>query len=226
MIAEVQNKTVNSGATSVTSQAITFDAAPTEGNYIFLAVGANGMFNVVGSGIEWDFTALPNSAGSSRVLTLLVGKVYAGASAPVTVYTDAASVVAISALELNCGGLLSLDGQRWDHGSGTTALSSGAGRQISGEGLMIAAFRCSLSGGATFSAAAPAGLSALVQTAGTLGSTANNSVAIAWMAATPAGGALTAACTASGNAIWDAVQATYRVLTPAATPPPRARLWV
>ncbi len=226
MITQVQNKTVNSGATSVTSQAITFDATPTAGNYVFLAVGSNGFFNVVGSGIEWDFTSLPNTAGGSRVITLLVGKVYSGASATVTVYPDASSVVAISALELNCGGLLSLDGQRWAHAASGTALSSGAGRQISGDGLMIAAFRSSLSGGATFSAASPAGLSTMVQTAGTLGNTSNNSVAIAWMAAAPAGGALTAACTASGTALWDAVQATYRVMTPAATPPPRARLWV
>ena len=226
MITEVQNKTVNSGATSVSSQAITFDAAPTEGNYVFLAVGANGMFNVVGSGIEWDFTSLPNSAASSRVLTLLVGKVYAGAGATVTVYPDAASVVSVAAVELACGGLLSLDGQRWNHGTSGTALTSTAGRQISEDGIMVAGFRSSLAGGATFSAATPAGLSTLVQTAGTLGSTSNNSVAIAWMAATPAGGALTAACTASGTAIWDAVQATYRVMTPAATPPPRARLWV
>lgn len=224
MIVEVQNKTVNSGATSVSSQAITFDAAPTEGNYIFLAVGSNGFFNVVGEGIEWDFIALPNTAAASRVMTLVVGKVYSGASATVTVYPSASSVVAIAGVELNCGGLLSLDGQRWGHATSGTALSSGAGRQISGEGLMIAAFRSSLSGGATFSAATPAGLSTLVQTAGTLGSTSNNSVAIAWMAATPAGGALTAACTASGTSIWDAVQATYRIMTGAA--PARARLWI
>lgn len=97
-ISAVQNKTANTGAGTASTLNIVFDSTPTAGNVIFLSVGTNGNMPVITSGnIAW--TQIGIVAANSVWGTLFIGRVYASASATVTVTIQSSTAISIAGEE-------------------------------------------------------------------------------------------------------------------------------
>lgn len=99
-IAFVQAKAATSGASNVSTINVVFDAAPANGNVIFLLTSSGGGFCRIASdaNITW-FAAAPYGGGSSTFLQPFIGIVKTGsASATITVdTTSSTSLVAVAA---------------------------------------------------------------------------------------------------------------------------------
>lgn len=137
-IASVQTATANTGASTATTLNIVFGAAPTAGNVLFIACATNGNEPVIasGSGISWN--QIPVVAGNTVWGTLLIGRVYSGASATVTVTIQSSTAISLAGAEYS--GLSSvLDRTIAAIGSSTTPASGATSTTTDASQLWVGA---------------------------------------------------------------------------------------
>lgn len=206
-IAFVQSKTANSGASSVATLDIVLDAAPTEGNIVVLVASAALPLQILStSGITWMGTS---GLGSTNTVTILgVGRVFSGASATITVATNAGGTcpIVIAAAEYS-GVNIRVDRAAFATANSTTAASGDSSTTSVANELWIGAIGHRFTNGATFSSPTNS-FTIVVQDKTSAGTSSDRSVALLERIVTSTGVA-NAGATISSSGIWTAMVRTF-----------------
>lgn len=216
-ITRVQSQTANTGATaSNTNLNLVFGAAPTAGNIVVLAVAAGnvaGGCNVTGTNIEFYVENVMGSGGCP--IFLVIGRVFASASATITVNPSSGGAIAIAGAEYSGSGLLRLDKVQWAVGSSTSAASGATATTTTANELWVGALGHRNTNGSTFSA--PTNSFSIVGQTNTTINTSNNDRSVALVERIVSStGTANAGATISVTGNWGAFVATFEE-TPSTT---------
>ncbi len=139
-ITRVQSKTANTAATNTTSLTLTFDATPTAGNVIILAVTAGTASNAISrmtdqTGITWQNYPSTQAPGTTTILGRIASSI---ASATVTINNTATSPIAVVGVEYS-GINIRPDKQKQANGTSTSAASGATETTTSANELWVGA---------------------------------------------------------------------------------------
>lgn len=219
-ITRVQSKTANSGSAGVTSQSVVLDSAPTAGNYIVL-VAVSGItaapedrFTVDNtSGIIW--TGKLYSSANNVIILMMLGRVFSGASATITVSIATSSRVAMVAAEYS-GTNLRLDKEMAATGSSTSLASGATATTANANELWVGGMGQRASSAITFSS--PTNSFSIVGQTTSTGTATNNERAAALLERiVTSTGTANAGVTSDQNFQWAAMAMTFEETPTGAT---------